>query len=245
MTNTILERISEWKLRRRLPFYVQLSNAHQEDLNALTPQTILVSLREMVRMFVDSIQWRHPVKRTARQDFIRAFIGEREKLTDHEKAFYGWCQQCWRATNFMSGTPLPPRMILFPSVVRALDEATDKFLAEKVLSSDALAWFENSIPAKAEIIANDVHFEPTENCNQQITLYEIERFWDEEYDEACLAELEELSSQQPTYEEREEAAWAEIRERDNQDYYTYDTDDFGMDDYEAQANIFGDDFGNE
>ena len=212
MTYVILDRLNAWKLKQRLPFYVQLAHACPEDLDAPQPHIFLISISEVVRGVFDFLQWRHPVKRSARRDFVRAFNGDREIPNAHEKAFFDWRKQCWKAKSFPHETATPPYMNLFPSVLRALDEEYDKFLADKVLSNDALAWFENALREGDE---------DAEYAYLEESVAEMQKQWSEEDSDTA------------------EGDWMALDEAAHKKFSEYDSDDYGADEerYASYENI--------
>jgi hypothetical protein len=149
----IRDTFSNWMLRKRLPFYVQLAQACPEDIDDPSPHTVLTSISEMRRSISDFLLFKHPVKRSERRNFVGAFMGTREIQTSHEKSFLNWRQRCWHNDYYSSELYSPPYKNLFSSSLRIrggdaqyrlLDEENEKFLADNVLSNDDLTWFENA-----------------------------------------------------------------------------------------------------
>jgi hypothetical protein len=223
MARAFLDQLNAWILRHRLPFYVQLSHGCPEDINAPLPHTFLVSMSEVVRSVFDFLQWRHPIGRAGRRNFLRTFLGEREARTDHEKVFLDWRQQCWSHEKCPGTQPIPTYKNLFSSALKIQggkkqtqhrDGETEKFFLERILSGDDLAWFENATRD------GDDHLE-------------------DERTENYIAQMQKQHSYSPSNDED----LMDIQVADHRTYSEYGLDDYGEDDYENNAEQHLDDFG--
>ena len=217
MTYVILDRLNAWKLKQRLPFYVQLAHACPEDLDDPRPNTFLIAISKIGRGIFDFLQWKHPVGRVERRNFVRAFTGNREIHNRHEKAFLSWRQKCWHDDYYPCEISSPPYKKLFLSELRLrggdaqyrlLDEENDKFFADKALPKEDLTWFKNAIREDDEA-AEDAYLED------------------------YIAEMQEQWSKDSSTSYEDDVIY--VSELSNEDFIDYAPDDYGADEYEYYA----------
>jgi hypothetical protein len=227
MNNTILERISAWKLERRLPFYVQLSHACPEDLGPRVSTSILASVWQVYRLLRDFVGWKHPITYSARRDFVKTSLENRRPNSTHAQNFAYWQDQCLTALTETKEVSSPPYYTLYPSIAYLLDRyRTPEIDPDWLKENDE--WFQNVCSTGEEI------------CKPA---------YSDEFD-ACLVWLEESQAESNRSNTPE---WEEGSRVEHYSYYSddepqgpiYDADDYGSDDYEMEVDGFVDDFGNE
>lgn len=207
----------KWRLNRNIRHYVELATADCRIFLDREPVTFRAALGEVGRWVVDYIKGRQPISWPERRYFVGAFRGFTPTKTAHERAFAEWLHSCWLADQYPNTNISVSHQSLFSPELRAR-------CAER--ETELLNQFLAVVPAYNDLQWSERHISEDEDqyrayLTDELSLRTLETEW--------KLEAEGHRSREADFsEEIEFDADGFVQEDD----ISYDTDDFGRDDYE-------------